>query len=86
MARLGDTDSVEVLAADLRLIDRALEAAYVTQAAWDLIDQQRQMGSQQRESNGTRAVQKARDRVRGYIAEAEEDEKLEGEPSDVDVQ
>lgn len=73
MARLGETDAVEVLAVDLRLILRALEAAFVTQAAWDLIDQQRQMADTQRESNGTRAIGKARDRVRGYLEEAEKE-------------
>lgn len=67
-------DEVAVRVADLRLIDRALNAAYGAQAAWDLLNQYRGLDTVPKPSNLSKALMSARDRVNGYIDAANEEE------------
>jgi hypothetical protein len=69
-----DTDEVAVLVADLRLFARAINSAYGSQAAWDLLNQYRGLESAPKESNLSKALKHAHKRVLGYIAEAENDD------------
>lgn len=70
---LSDTDEIPVLVTDLRMVLRALNAAYGSQAAWDLLEQYRGMAEVPRKSNLARALEGAYNRVHGYITEAEKD-------------
>jgi hypothetical protein len=61
---------------------RAVNAAYGAQAAWDLLNQYRSMHSSVKESNLSKSLTNARERIEGYIEEAtrvDEDEDQEGD-------
>lgn len=68
---LNDTDEVPVLVADLKLIERALSAAYGTATAWDLLNQYRELAGRPKKSALATALQNANGRVQGYLAEAD---------------
>ncbi len=68
---LNDTDEIPVLVTDLRLFIRAFNAAYGSVAAWDLLEQYRQMAERPHKSNLQKALTTAHDRAQGYITEAE---------------
>jgi hypothetical protein len=83
MARLENTDEVAVLAADLRKFARALNAAYGQSAAWDILNQYRNMDATPRESNLSKALKAAHNRALGYIEEAEKETPI-GDVEDLD--
>lgn len=76
-----DTDEVPVLLADLRMFLRAVNAAANSQAAWDLLNQYRGMDTVVKESNLSKALSRARERIEGYITDIEDDEPEE-EPNE----
>lgn len=80
-----DTDEIAVLVVDLRMIARALNAAYGSQASWDLLEQYRGMAETTRKSNLSRALEKSYNRVLGYIKEAEKEELPEAIEGDDDL-
>ncbi len=72
---MADIDEIPVLVADLRMILRAVNSAYGAQAAWDLVHQYRGMGEgPEQPSTLTTSLERARNRVQGYLSEAEKEE------------
>lgn len=80
---MNDTDEVSVLIVDLRMVARALNAAYGSQASWDLLEQYRGMAEAPRKSNLSRALETAHNRVVGYIKDIETNDDTEEEISNV---